>query len=377
MSLVTDARNYSTMLYWSENTDDCLIETGIQRVVRNLALGLRNAGVDLVNVRWDSARRLPRLGSSTRDGAYHDWSCQEHSAEQHSWLLVPEITDTLLSDGLDPVQVGKSLGLKVAAIVHDMIPMKYPDLYSGELLAIFRQYYRMFADADLILATTNYVVADFRAYMTANGLPVPPIVIIPLPAQLAATERCRAAKPFQADTLKLLTVSTWEPRKNLPRLLRALQRAKTHTERRIDLTLVGWRGLDTGYIAEVDALVADMDNVAILDWVDTETLVSLYGAHDVSIYPSWEEGFGMPILESLWMATPCVCHSGSSMGEIAPGGGTLLIDMTDEDTIFDVICRLAEDSHLVATLALETTQRRLHTWAEYAGAVYSALDTHR
>ncbi len=361
------------MLYWSENTSDCTIETGIQRVVRQLARGLRDAGIDLVDVRWDWSQCRPRLCSSANEGGYGDWTRSKPSALRGDWLLVPEITDTLLSDGLDPVQIGKSLGLQVAAIVHDMIPIKYPECYSTKLLAIFRRYYRMFADADLVLATTNYVAADFRDYMAANDLIAPAVIVIPLPAQLAASDRRLTARPGKADELKLLTVSTWEPRKNLPRLLRALKRAQGTTGRRIALTISGWRGLNVDYIAEVEMLAAGMDNVTILDWVDTTTLVSLYESHDVSIYPSCEEGFGMPILESLWMATPCVCHSGSSMAEIGPGGGTLLINMMDEDAIFQAICRLDRERHFVEALAAEAIQRPLHNWADYAGSVMAVL----
>jgi len=50
-----------------------------------------------------------------------------------------------------------------------------------------------------------------------------------------------------------------------------------------------------------------------------------------TVYPSLMEGFGIPILESLWHGKPCVCGGNGALGEVARGGGCLIVDQTSED----------------------------------------------
>ncbi|WP_380785416.1 glycosyltransferase [Sphingomonas sp. R86521] len=232
----------------------------------------------------------------------------------------------------------------------------------------------MFVNADLVITTTHYVAAEFRAYLAARGLPVPRILVVQLPAQLAnCSRRTSKHSSLDANQFRLLTVSTWEPRKNLPRLLRSLVQAQSITNKTISLTIVGSHGMYTNYIDEVRHLLTGMSNVTTFEWIDNETLVALYDRHDAAIYPSWEEGFGLPIMESLWMATPCICHSGSSMAEIAPGGGTVLVDMLDETAIASAICKLAESPSDIAMLRNQATSRALMSWFDYAHMINDGL----
>jgi glycosyltransferase involved in cell wall biosynthesis len=356
-----ERRRSARLLYWSEHTADVAFETGIQRVVRHLRGALRDRAIEVCDLRWDDATRTPRIvgEAGNRDRL------------EGAWLLVPEIPMTVIARGVDPIQIGRAFSLKTAAIVHDLIPIKMADLYDADTRQLFARYYRMFADADLVFATTNHVAGDLRRYLRRARLRVPEIRVIPLPAQLARRPRVPARPLIQeaGRDLELLTVSTWEPRKNLPNLLRALARLDVG----IRLTIAGRRGNFPGYDAAVDALLATMANVTVIDWVDDDTLVDLYRRHDFSVYSSREEGFGLPILESLWLGTPCLCHNGSSMAEVAPGGGTLMIDMTDEDAIADALRSLASQPSLRQRLAAELAARPLRTWLDYAGDVVTHL----
>ena len=356
-----ERRRSGRLLYWSEHTADVAFETGIQRVVRHLRGGLRDRGIEVCDLAWDdSARTVRSLGSR-----------EDRDRLEGSWLLVPEIPLTVIAKGVDPIQIGRAFGRKTAAIVHDLIPIKLADHYDADTRRLFARYYRMFADADLVIATTDHVAGDLRDHLGACGLRVPEIRVIPLPAQLARRPRTvpRPMIPGPPRGLSLLTVSTWEPRKNLPALLRAL----ASVEHEIHLTVAGRRGHFPDYDAAVDALLATMANVTVIDWVDDDKLVDLYRLHDLSVYSSREEGFGLPILESLWLGTPCICHNGSSMAEVAPGGGTLMIDMTDEDAIAAALQSLASEPAVRQRLTAELAARPLRSWMDYADDVATCL----
>jgi glycosyltransferase involved in cell wall biosynthesis len=98
----------------------------------------------------------------------------------------------------------------------------------------------------------------------------------------------------------------------------------------------------------------------------------LAGAH-ATIYGSWVEGFGLPVLESLWQGLPCICHNGSALAEIAPGGGTIMADMLDENEIARAIELVATDPVLCDKLADQAISRPLRTWTDYASDIMQVL----
>jgi glycosyltransferase involved in cell wall biosynthesis len=77
------------------------------------------------------------------------------------------------------------------------------------------------------------------------------------------------------------------------------------------------------------------------------------------------EGFGLPILESLWHHRPCLCHDEGAMLEIAQGGGCLTLDMRNHRELADTITRLLADRAELERLAQEATQRSFRTWADW------------
>ena len=290
-------------------------------------------------------------------------------------LLVPEIPMSVLAQDLDPVQIARAYGLPVAAIVYDLIPIRRAGDYDADARRLYRRYFRMFAGADSVIAMTDLVAGHLREHLRAEGLRAPEIAVLPLPAQFADLPRVRARGAARGPDapLRLLTVSTWEPRKNLPLLLRAVRRAEARTGGSIQVTVVGRRGGFPAYDAEVEASLAGMPRVAALDRAGDADLAALYGSHHASVYPSVEEGFGMPILESLWLGRPCLCHAGSSMAEVAPGGGTLMTDMADEGAVAAGLVRLMDEPGLLDGLTEEALARPLRDWGDYAADVAECL----
>ena len=361
------------ILYWCEETSRQPFETGIQRVTRRLGRALAAGGIDIVPVGWN--RQANCIDVLEPHGAASRTIDEFLGDATAPWLFIPEIPLNLLATGLDPIQIGRAYGLRTAALVHDLIPLRLSADYDAATLLYFRRYYAMFADADIVFATTHYVAGQLHAHLGQTAVRIPKTRVIPLPAQFADWPRAPAKTSARArrDPLELLTVSAWEPRKNHPRLLRAVTQAAAQSRTPINVTMVGKRGSFPAYDAEVVATLATMPNVAYLGLVDDAALADLHQRCHATVYPSWEEGFGMPIVESLWLATPCVCHDGSSMAEIAPGGGTRGVDMTDENAIARLLVEMVREPDLLARLSGEAATRPLASWHDYARAVAASL----
>jgi glycosyltransferase involved in cell wall biosynthesis len=91
------------------------------------------------------------------------------------------------------------------------------------------------------------------------------------------------------------------------------------------------------------------------------------------VFPSLNEGFGLPIAEALSCGTPVVTSNYGSMAEIAADGGALLVDPRDDYSIAAGIRTVLTDDEVHRRLATEARARPRRTWEQYAGDVWSAL----
>lgn len=152
-------------------------------------------------------------------------------------------------------------------------------------------------------------------------------------ARAHVAERYGVTRPF------LLFVSSLWPYKNCEGLLRAVAAAKSELGDR-QLAVVG-PGRDVAYVAELKALAEQLgiaDDVVWVGGVPLEETVQFYRAADVFVYPSFNETFGLPILEAMAAGCPVVTSDTSAMPETA-GGCALLADPRDPESIADAIVK--------------------------------------
>lgn len=82
-----------------------------------------------------------------------------------------------------------------------------------------------------------------------------------------------------------------------------------------------------------------IDNIIALDYVEKDDLPTLYNLCSIFLYPSFREGFGLPILEAMACGTPVITSNLSSMPEVA-GEAAILVDPNDPQQIADAIAGL-------------------------------------
>jgi glycosyltransferase involved in cell wall biosynthesis len=87
------------------------------------------------------------------------------------------------------------------------------------------------------------------------------------------------------------------------------------------------------------------------------------------------EGFGLPIAESLAHGKPCICGGNGALGEIARGGGCLIVDQTSEDALATGIKKLLTNEETYARLSAEARTRRFRTWADYIDKLVEHLQS--
>jgi len=140
-------------------------------------------------------------------------------------------------------------------------------------------------------------------------------------------------KPF------VLFVSSLWQYKNAAGLIRAFAAAKAELGDR-QLVLVG-PDRDREYVAELHAIARELDIAEDVVWVGGVPLaetVPFYRCADVFVYPSFNETFGLPILEAMACGCPVVTSNTTAMPETA-GGAALLADPADPDSIADALVK--------------------------------------
>ncbi len=174
--------------------------------------------------------------------------------------------------------------------------------------------------------------------------------------------------PLRLPERFILHVGTLEPRKNLPRLVRAFAQAKRTAQLPHKLLLAGGRGWDDG---ELDRAIEDSgrrEEIVRLGFVAPEHLPALYRAAEVFVYPSLYEGFGLPPLEAMASGTPVIVSNASSLPEVVTTAG-IQVDPRDENALADALALVLTNSQLREELRTRgIRQARQFSWSATAQA---------
>ena len=167
----------------------------------------------------------------------------------------------------------------------------------------------------------------------------------------------------------LISVGRLEPRKNHLNLVRAYA---LMAEPRPPLLIVGQRDFEHDEaFAEVEKLGLGKE-ITFLERVADAELPALVRHARVFVYPSYAEGFGMPVLEAMASGVPVVASSTTALAEVA-AGAALTADPDDPQAIAGAIERLLFDAALhrrLSTLGIEASAR--HRWDTAAKALLGA-----
>jgi len=210
--------------------------------------------------------------------------------------------------------------------------------------------------------------------LAGAGLTGPDIAALSLPVQApqATAESLEAARRLLlvADLPMVLVVGSHEPRKNHLAVLHAAE-LLWRTGLRFTLTFVGgssWGGVE--FMERLEELAAAGRPVEALSKLDDETLGAAYRLARVSVFPSLNEGFGLPVGESIAAGTPAITSNFGSMREIAEGGGAVMVDPRDDHALAAALRTVLTDDRTHAALTAECRARTSGGWEDYADVLW-------
>jgi glycosyltransferase involved in cell wall biosynthesis len=237
--------------------------------------------------------------------------------------------------------------------IHDLIPIKYPQHFPAGVKGLFRWQLqkKLLKKVNAVLTDSEASASDIAKF---TGYPKENIHTVYLAADSVfrpATEKQKqiVAQKYQLPKKYVLYVGDVNWNKNVPGLIKACQHLN------IPLVLVGKQIINQDYDInhpENKDLVWIQNQIKgqnilkkeliPLGFVPTEDLVVIYSLATLYCQPSFDEGFGLPVLEAMACGCPVVCADTGSLPEIA-GSAAKMFNPFKEDDLADSLEKLFTD----------------------------------
>lgn len=151
----------------------------------------------------------------------------------------------------------------------------------------------------------------------------------------------------------ILYLGNLEPRKNIEGLIGAFEelhrRCRGKNTADLFLVIAGKPSWKYQTIFKLAQKSPEKEKIVFLGYIGEKDKPCLYNLAKIFAYPSFYEGFGMPVLEAMACGTPAVTSANSSLPEVT-GNGALLINPYKLNELSDAFYQLLNDENLVSIL---------------------------
>ena len=218
------------------------------------------------------------------------------------------------------------------------------------------------AEADLIIAVSAFTASQVEQYL---GVP---------PARIRVIHHGVVLRPIPSLPREkiILCAGAIQRRKNQAALVRAFRAAPSDWT----LVLAGSQGYEAAAVLREIAESPVSDRIRVTGYVSDDELANWYARASLFAFPSFDEGFGMPVLEAMAAGVPVIAGNRAALPEIC-GEAALLTDPDRDEDLAAAITKLTADEALRAEFAARgKTQAGKFHWADAVGrtiAVYQEL----
>ncbi len=262
--------------------------------------------------------------------------------------------------------------VKRVTVIHDITPVIMPDYH----IFMSRVFHKLFLPgilkrANHIITNSEYTKSDVTTHYPITRDKTTAILLgkdesFKRDPQVTFLQKYNIKKPY------LLYVGTLEPRKNLSRLISAFEKLIDNGICNHQLVLAGKKGWKIDDLYTQIENSSAKNNIVLPGFIDKEDLAGLYTNAEVFVYPSYYEGFGLPILEAMSCGTPVITSNTSSLPEVG-GDAALYFDPMSIDDLYQTMAKLISDKNLLLEMEQKGLERAAHFSWEKAGRETIAL----
>lgn len=265
------------------------------------------------------------------------------------WLLSDFPTLETIAGDCDLYQVSELCiqpvkKAKTVAFVHDLTTILFPEFHVSGNVFLHKTRFKRLSKTDAVLTNSEHTKKDIvehlgispdKIFVTHLGAddsfrPMPDEGILPV------LKKYNLIKPY------LLFVGTLEPRKNIPALISAFNILKAKQRIPHQLILAGQKGWKYHEVFRAIEESPFAEDIRYLGYAEDGDLPALMSGCSAFVYPSFYEGFGLPVLEAMQCGAPVVTSATSSLSEVG-GEACLYADPCDPGDLADQIYTILSD----------------------------------
>jgi glycosyltransferase involved in cell wall biosynthesis len=261
-------------------------------------------------------------------------------------------------------------------VVHDLGFLHRPDAYQRSHARFYKKYTGRFLKKATTIATVSqfskdditghYPVNSQKIRVVYNG-----IKEVFRPPDRETRERTKEF--YTGGSEFFVYVGAIQPRKNLVNLLKAFSIFKKRLQSGMKLVLAGRVAWKNDAFLELLKTYKYREDVLLTGYLEEESLASLLGSAYALVYPSYFEGFGVPVLEAMRAGVPALTSEKSAMQEIA-AGAALYFDPDSHADIADKMMLVYKDEQLRGQLVEKGKEVASHYhWERTAALLWESI----
>lgn len=267
--------------------------------------------------------------------------------------------------------------VKQILIIHDLAFIHYPKFITKHHLF----FYKIFTPWFIKKATAIATVSQFSKQDIITQYKVKPdkIKVIysaakPFFVPLTWEQKQHAQDGYASGFQYFLFVGGVHPRKNVMGLLKAFSIFKKWQQSNFKLLIAGRMAWQFDDIVEKLKTYKYKEDVVLLDYVEEHQLARLVASAYAVVYPSFFEGFGVPIIEAMQSKTSIITSNVSSMPEIA-GEAALLCNPNEHEDIAKQMITIYKDETLKQQLITKgVEQAKKFSWQKTSSLLWSLIE---
>jgi glycosyltransferase involved in cell wall biosynthesis len=272
--------------------------------------------------------------------------------------------------------VARRLSAPFAVTIHDLIHLLIPEVLHS---AIKMKYARFLMTSAARRARLIFTISQFSRDRIIEHLGADPARIVIVPNAVSPSWKAlpiedvnRARKLNSWPQRFILAVGVNKPHKNFPWLIRSF--AQWNNRKEISLVICGVKPHNVAPLISLTRECGVMNSVVFIPYVRHEELPALYQSAEALVFPSLQEGFGIPILEAQKLGVPVLTSNTSSMPEVA-GDAALYFDPADSASLLQSLDRLFSETDLASLLREKgvENEKRFH-WSDAARITIEAYE---
>jgi len=265
--------------------------------------------------------------------------------------------------------------IKRVTIIHDLSPIKFPKFHpflSQYLQKLF--FPGIIKRSDLLFTNSKNTSQDLKSFYPESKSKICQLYLGKEDI-FKPTKSEDIFKKYGINKPYFLSVGTIEPRKNLNTLLAAFSFFKKEHSSNIQLVIVGGDGWKTkSFYSELNKHPFKND-IKLIGYVNRLNLPALYSNALAFIYPSYYEGFGLPVLEAMACGAACIISNTSSLPEVG-GEAALYFNPERPEELAERFNYILTEKEVQDSMKEASIQQAsMFTWKKYAQEFIDELET--